>query len=828
MIPKVLSVYENKNIQTDSSVYDENTSFNFENDENIKFEAQIPQLSYEPEMVQGIIRPLTVGPDGTIVNHHIPRLFKRKNAPMIRNLTEQIEGNKSYKSEYVRQMAAALIPGLKDSNYRSLFTDPLKIPYTVIDAQFTPLGSIESLPCKAIFSLDGKLTIQTENQNLNCEIELWDKLVAGRELNVIFGDQNYGKLQILQDVEPINFENGTPKQLLDALHLDSEDKLATLITENDTSLVDVILSIPTLSAKDANDLLAVLHNRKLLAPYIRSKVCALQLSNPLEKRNWPELLGRFVFLLDPKWTYVNIPLLRNNDVMAIFRHIRDLNDGALYVLQVALKALDETRGADPLLFFWTLVFMSLLQNATLANKAHADRLTNKMIQMWKELQKKKEESNTRKITFEIIDYIKDIKQFKLSSVVHEDNELIASIFKEHHNAIFTILRINPFRREESHPLYFPVVLALEAALIQAMHNEEFISSDSESLNGDLESESTISSRQSTHSKHSKIEEHVSDSLNSQHSQHSVHSQQQQQQPEADPNPSRPFFDAKLYYGYSTTKESVHEEDPDIAVVKVRNLGSQVDEDENPTMESDHSYSSQRNKRTYSTNDSAKKTYSTQGSQRKSHATNESAKKSYLTNESTPKSYATNESAKKTYSTNESAKKSYATNESAKKSYATNESAKKSYATNESAKKSYATNESAKKSYATNESGKKTYSTQGSQKKTYSRQDEVELQQQNDEGYYSDYYSDEQQPPQQPVVKSQYSANKTYSREGTYSTRSSSRKAPPPMEEKIDYSYSDDEQPAYSYSRNSNANKSYSRPPSMPPKQEDDYSYYSDV
>lgn len=811
MIPTVLNIYENKDVQTDSSIYDQNTSFNFDNDENIKFEAQIPQVQYEPEMVQGIIRPLTLAPDGTIINHHIPRLFKRKNVPMIRSLAEQIEGNKSFKSEYVRQMAAALIPGLKDKNYHSLFTDPLKIAYSAVDGQYKPNGAIDAIPCKAIFSLDSRLTIQTETQTIQCHIDTWERLTADSKLYVINGEQKLGVLQISQDVEPINFAKGIPKQLLQAFHIESEEQFGSLITENDTSLVDVILSIPTLSSKDANDLLAVLHTRKLLSPYIRSKVCALQLSNPIEERSWPELLGRFIFLLDPLWVYKNIPLLRQNDVMAIFRHIMDMNGGARYVLQVALKTLDETKGSEPLLFFWTLIFMSLLQNATLANKSHADRLRNKMIAMWKELQKKKDESNTRKLTFEIIDKIKEIKQFKLDSVVHEENELIAAIFKEHHDAIFTIIRINPFRREESHPLYFPVVLALETALLQASQNKELISSESESLNGDFESDSSISSRSSKHSQHpdsinqEKIEMESAGSRSSRHSTRNSEKPKSPSEkpgsPEVDPNPDRPFFDAKLFLGSEDSLNSNGSKK-----IKSRNVSAQIDDDENPTMESDHSYSSRKRNTTQS---SSKKT-----------PTQESSRKNTGTQDSQNRNTGTQDSQR-------SAKKSAA-------SQRTQDS--------QSKKDTYGTYESYKSS---------------SQKPQPSKMPVIE----ENDSYYSDYEEDADNVPpaaSKPQAKSQYSAHHsgTYSRSGTYSksgaysksgnyskqgtnsysTRSSQRKPPPPIQDQPDdYSYTDEEeeQPVYSYSKSgtygsySSAKKS-AKPAQQPIQNNDgDYSYYSD-
>ena len=501
MIPRVFGEYSNVEVQTETTAFGEYSPFNFTNDENILFNVPKPKLSFEPEMVEGVIRPLGVAEDGTVINHHIPRLFKRKNAPMIRNLIEQIEANPSERDNFVRQMAAALIPGLSDESYHSVFTNSLKLPFRSVPAYLTYVGTTEAIPCTAIFAMDGTVTVETQTEMISCKVDIWEELPAGRELRIIQDEDYYGKIQVMEAVDPISFlGDEIPQALLESLGIKSQDDLCDLITPNDTSFVDIILSLPTLSQKDASDLLAILYMKKLLAPYIRSKVCKLQMFDPKNPEPWPELLGRFIFLLDPNWVYQNIPLLRNNDVMAIFRHVRDMKHSALFVLQTALNALDELRESNDILFFWTLIFMSLLKNATIANAAHAARLENRMFSIWKELQKKSIESNTRKLTVEIIDFIKSIRQFKLDPLVNDEQDFLTKIIMEHHESIFTILLAIPYKKEESHPLFYPVVYQLESALLKAHNNEEFITSESESLTGDWDQSSSASgSRRSRHS-----------------------------------------------------------------------------------------------------------------------------------------------------------------------------------------------------------------------------------------------------------------------------------------------------------------------------------------
>ena len=496
MIPKVLSIKVNLETQTDLSGFTPISNFNIANDQNTSHAFEKPQISYDPEMVQGVIKPLGFSKDGTVKNHHIPRLYKPRTLKLIQNLKQQIDLNPAQHEEFVRQMAVALIPDLNNEDYHTLFTTPLQLPYRVVPGILKLDGQTETVPCTAVFSLDNTLSIITETQTILCDIDIWDTIISGRELHIIYGNEPFGKIQINETVQPVDFNKEIPTSLLCSLNVNTMDDLVCLFSPDDTSFVDVVLLIPTLSQEDANDLLLILHQKKLLAPYIRSKVCALQLSYPTKPRIWPELLGRFIFLLDKKWAYINIQHLAKNDVMAIFRHIKDMNGSALYVLQTAFKVLDEICCTDSIVFFWTLIFLSILQNAAFAKPQYTKQLQTKMLQIWTELQKKKMDSGTRRLSAEVIESIKNIERFKLSAFVHDEESFAVVIFQKYHSELFKILETIPYKKEESHPLFFPVVLALETALGQASRNEALITS--ESITEDSELPSTPSSRRSRH------------------------------------------------------------------------------------------------------------------------------------------------------------------------------------------------------------------------------------------------------------------------------------------------------------------------------------------
>ena len=217
MIPKVLSSKVNLVTQTEVSAFDSKSTFDFSNDTNTLLALENPQISYQPEMVRDVIRPLGIAKNGTVISHHIPRLFKRQNMEMLRSLQEQIKENPKSRNDLVKQMAAALVPGLEEKEYQSLFSNPIKLPYRVVPASLCLCGQTVTTPCTAIFSLDGTLSVVSETQTIRCSIELWDTIISGRELDLIQGDQPFGKLRVSETVQGIDFSKHIPQALLNCL-----------------------------------------------------------------------------------------------------------------------------------------------------------------------------------------------------------------------------------------------------------------------------------------------------------------------------------------------------------------------------------------------------------------------------------------------------------------------------------------------------------------------------------------------------------------------------------------------------------------------------------
>ena len=483
MIPTLVSERSNCCVQTEVGYLNPNEKPVLKLSEEIAQTLQEPELNIDFSDVQGIIPPLVIGKNGVIQRNKIPRLFKHSTAPIIRTLLTNIQENPNAKDKLIRSLAVKMIPEIFDPNYSSLYTNPIKKIYKTVEGKLKIIeGGQPEVQVTAMFALNGMMYIENEKNLFSCKTELWEKLTPGKEINIIRDDKSWAVLTVLDEVDPV-LPKTVPACVLENLCVSEEKELKTLLTKDDISFIDVILSIPSLTSDDANDLMMIMHHRGLLYPYVRSKVCKILLDTPLKEKEWPELLGRLIFLLDPKWCFTNASLLKRNDAMSVLRHIKNLNGGALYALQTALSALKEIKGSDVVLFMWNLIFLCILPNATYGNKEHGAELKKKMDQMWIELKKKKPESRTRSTTQESIDFVMSLKEFDLNEPICTEDNFFGMILATHLDEVLSIFELIPYGKEESSPLFYPVVLAIEAALQKAAAKDvsESMMYDSESI-----------------------------------------------------------------------------------------------------------------------------------------------------------------------------------------------------------------------------------------------------------------------------------------------------------------------------------------------------------
>lgn len=326
-----------------------------------------------------------------------------------------------------------------------------------------------------------------------------------------------------------------------------EINLKTLVNPYDFSFIDIILSIPRLSKTEATNFLVFLYKENYLSAYVRSKLCQFLyenrvpdiesetlsvkrsskttrvkvnlkrdlIQNSLKSREWPELLGRFIALLDHPWfieaahrmELLELPQVvksiaknsdysQNADSRSIAKSsastsnpVSPINATAQYLLGIILWEFEELDRGDPSEFVWEFLCKSVFSNLYL------NKYDEKSIQKRQKLEalflgtkEKPPTSKTRIVTQKAVERIgKMVRSTKLDDIVpskssssspksrsksnspkspvesFNSHKFLLSLIQNHKDEIITVLKNIPRTTEEASPLFYPIALEVREA-----------------------------------------------------------------------------------------------------------------------------------------------------------------------------------------------------------------------------------------------------------------------------------------------------------------------------------------------------------------------------
>jgi hypothetical protein len=246
---------------------------------------------------------------------------------------------------------------------------------------------------------------------------------------------------------------------IDRSSFDWVSQIDTYIHPGDFFLIDLILSVPHLSADDAAAILNFLYRHDFLSQYIRAKLSQFQYESN-SKRIWPDTLGRFLQLLDPRWIRSQRPLLLQRDVVRVFRAIPRLNPEAAFVLARILEVYEQCLDGDLVIFTWRFLLTSVFMNDYIGESPVEIDICRNLNQTLSALLKKGTGSGSHRITMEAIDAVRASRNLPDFEV--EDD--IVPIFSGHLYTVLTLARKIPLSECASSARYFPFVLELFDAL----------------------------------------------------------------------------------------------------------------------------------------------------------------------------------------------------------------------------------------------------------------------------------------------------------------------------------------------------------------------------
>lgn len=397
-----------------------------------------------------------------------------------------------------------------------------------------------------------------------------NSLVSGKEFPIAYRKNSFGSLILYdyqsegEDGQPKNEENESvfanqrvimpiidDDRTLYLVHAlggsDSGDgqeiNLKTLINPYDFSFIDVVLSIPRMTSSEATNFLIFLYKENYLSAYVRSKLCQFLyenrvpdkeiesetlsvkrsskttqvkvnlkkdlITNSLKSREWPELLGRFISLLDHNWfieaayrmEHLELPQVvksiakssdKNSDSKSAAKSasnpVSSINSVAQYLLGIILWEFEELDRGDSSEFIWEFLCKSVFANLYLnKNDEKSIQKRQKLEALFLGTKEKPATSKTRIVTQKAVERIgKTVRSIRLDDILPKklqspksksksntpksivetfnSHKFLLSLIKNHRDEIITILKNIPRTTEEASPLFYPIALEVRDAL----------------------------------------------------------------------------------------------------------------------------------------------------------------------------------------------------------------------------------------------------------------------------------------------------------------------------------------------------------------------------
>lgn len=401
-----------------------------------------------------------------------------------------------------------------------------------------------------------------------------DSLITSQEIPIIYRKQPFGSIILYDysedagnDKKPINEEKEDffvhHKVIMPIIDDDrtlyivhglggsdsgsgQEINLKTLVNPYDFSFIDIILSIPRLTSSEATNFLIFLYKENYLSAYVRSKLCQFLyenrvpekdiesetisvkrnrkstrvkvnlkkdlITNSLKSREWPELLGRFITLLDHPWFIEAAHRMESLELPQVVKSIAKSSDGrfadsrsakssastsnpvspinsaAQYLLGIILWEYEGLEYGDTTEFVWEFLCKSVFTNLYLnKNDERSIQKRQKLEALYLGTKEKPSTSKTRIVTQKAVERISNIiRNTKLDDIITRKSlssspkskskspkspvesfnspKFLLSLIKNHRDEIITVLKNIPRITEEASPLFYPIALEVRDAL----------------------------------------------------------------------------------------------------------------------------------------------------------------------------------------------------------------------------------------------------------------------------------------------------------------------------------------------------------------------------
>lgn len=444
-----------------------------QNERPLEFQIERNQVEKLVSAVQGDDE--TIRSKYQVANHRVRRF--RAALKTLKNQLDAISETKDesefqfLKDKFIRELAYSIDPASRHGKGRKNLFDHQRYEYSLCDCQVQINGSSDF---RAIYSFNETLYLYNENEIYYFKKVPSQNINGNTQLKFSYKTQQLGQGSLIKGNRPLKSISDDDKLnfLIRGLGYDDPSKMKGLINCYDFSFIDVILSLPSLTEKEAKSLMVNLYSLNFLSAYIRSKICQFIYERD-QPRAWPELLGRFVSLLSQSWFNESVNDLMQKQFTKVINNLSSIGSHAAFLLQIIIDEFLGMERGDLVNFIWEFLSLSVFMNNYLRN----EKAKSIVLSFYKTVSNKSPDSKTYKETLKLL---KSFQNTDLRSKSSHISKFFNDILTNHSQDIITILQNIPSTKEEASPLFYPLALEIKEELesFGQLDNSDSVSDES--------------------------------------------------------------------------------------------------------------------------------------------------------------------------------------------------------------------------------------------------------------------------------------------------------------------------------------------------------------
>jgi hypothetical protein len=281
-------------------------------------------------------------------------------------------------------------------------------------------------------------------------------------------------IAVLRTKPKISFQRGNDRLVLQVRgmrkggrksEVDWRRHPSKLLNAYDLSFIDIIMSIPKLTQREAFDVCRLLLKTQFLFPWLRAKVTEmLYKTNMNIAPDWPESLGRMTERLNQDlFRELRESVVSRQNISAVLAGLERATPLSLFLLSQVFEIMGNLgfQKNEVVDFLWDLLFRPAFLNDYISRDVEKQRLMQRIAVA---LKKKPDDSRTRSDASNFIDWVEDQEYDLPESDDIQIDDFLGNFVENYQLEINSIIHYMPGLPTQSGSLYYLILLELSSVL----------------------------------------------------------------------------------------------------------------------------------------------------------------------------------------------------------------------------------------------------------------------------------------------------------------------------------------------------------------------------